>query len=263
MSEIFDYGNLNEREFFKLIRLQGYFLAKITEKEWQNYQKSLKIINENEQIRIEWHRKNLINQIDDKIEEIKIKEMWNYGAIRLKDVYWRPHHFTLLPIIYKDYRKFSVRDIKSLCSGESVSAYLFKTYPYLKETLANIWYNYCEYRKELKRNKLNIKLGYAEDLPKEEFIPSGFSLSTIAELLSEIKNKSFEKYKRDDEVTKMFSEGKKQEEIAEKLKISQGFVSKILHSKDSFFNYDMYESETKTQNKIDNNIKFFFEIIMS
>lgn len=266
MNEIFSYENLEEGEFLKLIKIQRHFLAEIIRKEWKNYQKGLKLLNKQEQIKVEWHRKHTIALINDKIEEMIQKEMWNYGAIRLKDIYWRPHHLSLLPIIYKDYRDFLIRDIKFLCTGESVSAYLLNTYPHLKKSLVNIWQNYCEYRKELKKNKLSAKLGYGEELPNEEFLPNGFSLSTIVELLNEIKNKSFEKNKRDWEVIRMYAEGQKQEDIAKRLNISQGFVSKILHNRHSVLNYDVASSLSHkglpNEINIDNpNIKLFFDFI--
>lgn len=214
-----------------MIKTQEDFFNKIIEIEQPNYKIGLDLLNEDEKKFIEKTRQKIIDLAKDKIHEIRVAEGWKYGAIRIKGIFHQAHNFALLPILYKDYKNYSGKKIKDIMTEESLNEYLLEKYPHLNISLRNITINYWDYRKELKKLQLSDKLGYGQDLPKENEVYPTFRLSLIAELVNHISSKTQIKMVRDEKVVDALKLGKKQQEIAQEFGISQGTISKIKQSK--------------------------------
>lgn len=225
---------LTDEEFDNLIQIHRSFLDRIEKLDWNNYKLSLSYLDDKTKEIVEFHRQHIITKINKSIDDNYELKSWRYGAIRFKDIFWKAHHFAILPIIYKDYLKFSPKQIVFQFTDENISEYIFNNYPFIKQSLQNVYSNYCDLRKELKDKQLAEKLGYGGDLPNPSKIQEKFTLNTIKELLLELKSNSAKKEALIKKIFDLKKQGIKQIEIAKEVGLRQGSISKILKKGDNY-----------------------------
>lgn len=222
-------------EFLKLIEIQRHFLTKIILLENERFELGMNKLNNIEKQTCIKIKNNLLESIEKNIEDWINNERFTKGLTKAKDIFWRAHHFVLIPILYKEYLDITPVKLKSQYSQNAINQFLFRKYPFLKDSLKNIYLNYCEMREQYKKHKLAEKLEYGNELPKDINIPDNFTIATLFELHKEIQNFNIESNNlmRDNIIKNMLLNSKSQFEIMKQLesqniKTSQSTISRII-----------------------------------
>jgi len=222
---------LTEVEFYKLVKIQRKYLRIMLDSERKRYKLALGFLNQEEQEIIDSCKKRIVQDIDSKIQFFIDNNAWELGLIHINQLYWKANFSILLPFIYIHYRHLTLIALNTQFEGDTISEFLISKYPFLENSLENIHLIYCDMRKEYKKTKLSRKLGYGDDLPNPSYIPKGFALSTVRDLLREIRSFSLRKPKDTTRIFELHKQGKNQREIAEATNISQSTISRILNQK--------------------------------
>ena len=219
-----------KKEFEKIISIELKYYKKMRLLEKGNFNKSLKVLNKQEQEIAKMIDTELYNQLLKRVDKWREKETYKYGYCRMKNAFMLGYYRALIPILMKFYMMSGFEN-KNVLDPIKMNYYLKAKYPYLDSTLRNMHKIYKEFRKELEIEGMTLLMGFGE-VSENQF--RGFSHSTVVELIGRIKSIRAKPLKkaRIDAILKAVKDNPKatQGEIAQIVKCSQQLVSKTLKS---------------------------------